>query len=318
MRKTAAAVTAGSFAFAAVVACGGSTAGSGGGGGGGTDINSFANQFCALYEPCCADAGLPANGQQCQVLVVALGGSQGKYDAAAGSACLQALQQLANEGKFCSSGANAPECNKVFAGSSGGTQPPGAACAKDSDCASSADGKVTCAFYTTFNDAGGSSDNGSCVLEKPGNAGDSPCIATVKELANGVSETLFNFGSGMPPAQGFACDEANNLYCDSQSHACAALSGVGGACQSSDQCTSTAYCDYASHACVARAQSGASCSGGALCAASLYCDMTSKTCTPSLGNGVACSTSDQCQSSQCINGKCSGSGNLGLQLICGS
>jgi hypothetical protein len=285
MRRSLLVASVTSVALAAAIACGGSTSGSNGSSGP-IDINAFASQVCALYGPCCADAGLPTNGQQCQVLFVALGGAQGTYNASAAGACLDALKQSSSAGTFCQAGgANAPQCNQVF-GAGTGTVPPGGQCMKSSDCMASSGETATCQTNVMFVD-GGSTDTSTCLVEKPGKAGDSPCVASIIELPGGGTETTFNFsrGNGPPPSTGF---KANS------------------------------YCDFASMTCKASVAAGGSCSGGMMCDSMSYCDSASQTCTAALANGAVCATSEQCQSRACNNGKCENSGNLGLQLICGS
>jgi hypothetical protein len=303
-------------ALDAALACGGSTTGNSGGANA-NDLSSFATQLCAAYAPCCADAGLPTNGQQCQALVVALGGAAGTYDPSAAATCLDAVRSAPNLCAGGSSNAAANKaCNRVFANSSKNIA-PGGPCTTSADCAPSADGTVDCYLSTTFNDAGGAAETGMCIVEKPGAAGDSPCIASVQEQGP-VTITWWNISTGgMPPTEGFVCDQADGIYCDSQSSTCRPLGGAGGPCPSgSMQCDATTYCDFTSKTCAPRAQEGATCSGAVQCVVSAYCDTTSQTCTPLLPNGSVCTTNQECKSSTCVNGACSG-GSTGLEVLCG-
>jgi hypothetical protein len=315
MRRSLLVGTLVSSALTLVIACGGGTTTSSGNGSSTTpDIDTFASQLCALYAPCCADAGLPTDGKQCTALIVALGGSQGTYNASAAGACLNMLKQQG--GDFCTSGgANGASCNQVFGGGSGNV-PPGGQCMKNGDCAVSGGGTATCMTSTMFVD-GGTTETRTCVLEMPGKVGDSPCIASILELPGGVTETTYSFGSGTPPTQGYTCDQKDGVYCDSQSMACQAPSDVGGPCHDNNACKAGAYCDFATSVCKATVPAGSSCSGGVHCDSSSYCESASQTCKATLANGTQCSLSEQCQSQQCVNAKCSGGGSFGLQLICG-
>jgi hypothetical protein len=294
----------------AVVAC------SSGSSSTGTAANSgsFADQYCAIIEPCCSATGLSTTGSACHGWV-ALAAGQGAYDPAAGSACISAMQQAQSSSDFCTTlGGNPPACNQVFKGGTSGTVQPGGACMQDSDCAPAPGGSATCFSQFNFGD-GGSSETRTCVQTTVGKAGDSPCIGNV----NG-SVTEYSWSQGAPPGQGFVCDQSTGLYCDATSHACSAFKSAGAACTSDSECGPNGYCDFASGNCAARLAAGSPCSGAssAQCAASTYCNSSTQVCTASLGNGSACTTSEQCQSNQCVNGQCSGSSNVGLALLCGN
>ena len=80
-------------AFVSVVwACSGGGSGTVSSGNGGSN-DSFIQQFCAYYQPCCQKHGLKTDGLQCRALAQ-LGASQGTYDPAAGSVCLSEMQAL--------------------------------------------------------------------------------------------------------------------------------------------------------------------------------------------------------------------------------
>jgi hypothetical protein len=72
-------------------------------------------------------------------------------------------------------------------------------------------------------------------------------------------------------------------------------------------------------ACAPRLADGASCANGLFdaCKPTSRCDQTSMTCIAGMPNGAACSSGETCASHGCINGKCGGSGNFGLDLFCG-
>lgn len=315
MRVRSTSLVAGSlFAVAAAVAaCSSGSSGNGNLTGGPADTASqFADQYCALITPCCADAGLSSNGAACHAWIT-LAEQQGTYNPTAGNECLAAMQQAHGQPDFCTTfGGNPSSCNQVFKGSSGGSVQPGGACMQDGDCAPAAGGSATCFTQFNFGD-GGSNETRTCVQTTTGKSGDSPCIGDV----NGdITEYAWQ---GAPPDKGVLCDASQGLYCDTTTHACAAFKRAGAACTSDSECGPEGYCGFQSGAstCTARVPAGSSCAGGLQCDASSYCDPATQKCVAALASGSACSTSEQCQSKVCVNGKCSGSNNLGLSLLCG-
>jgi hypothetical protein len=311
--RSASVVVASLFAVAAaVVACSSGSSSDGSLTVGPADTaGQFADQYCGLIAPCCADAGLSSNGAACHAWLT-LAEQQGTYDPAAGKACLAAMQQAQSQPDFCATlGGNLSSCNQVFT-SSGGSVPPGGACMRDSDCTPAPGGSATC--FTQFNVVdGGSNETRTCVQTTTGKAGDTPCIGDVNGDITDYS------WQGTPPRQAVLCDAARGLYCDTTTHACAAFKSPGAACSSDTECGPEAYCSFQSggSVCAARAPAGSSCAGGVQCDASSYCDPATQACIAALASGSTCSTNDQCQSKQCVNGKCGGSSNLGLWLLCG-
>jgi hypothetical protein len=156
------------------------------------------------------------------------------------------------------------------------------------------------------------------VQAQVGMAGQGPCVATIQG-----DVTYFTFGSGKTPTMGVTCNVADGVYCDSTSQKCTALAATGQACQQDQQCAASDYCAFGSttgSTCQPRIAVGSACmnTGSNVCVANAYCEPSSNTCKAQLATGAACSTNEECQSGTCNNGKCSGSANLGLALLCGS
>ena len=282
------------LALVAAAACGGKASGGGPGPGSGdtSTLSEFASAFCSLFNPCCADAGLPATGAQCQTLVIGLGGSTGTYNASAGSACIAAAQAEPN---LCGSISTAiPACTQVFA-TGGGSVKAGGACTQDGDCAiPSGGGSASCYITATLGDGGTTTETGTCFATVPGQAGSTPCLETITELPGGGTATSSSpsTNGGAPVWQGYSCDEGSGVYCDSTTSACAALVPAGGSCAGTEQCVLSAYCSDAK--CVAKAPVGSSCAD-ATCDATSYCD-TSNVCAALLPSGAACQFSMACAS----------------------
>jgi len=305
----AAAVLATAAGLASGLGCGG------GSGGAATSSSSFGVDYCNLIEPCCAQAGLSTTGSLCRALAGSAA-SEGSYDAAQGQACITGMQAESSSPSFCTTlGNDIPACSMVFT-TSGGSVPPGGNCSQDSDCAKGGGGGATCFFSFAFND-GGSSQTQTCVQTSVGAAGDGPCVGVVQSTG-----TLYNWtGSGPVPLQGFTCAVADGLTCDDTTQKCIALATVGQACSSDSDCIPSAYCAFGSGQaqCAMRLADGASCSSaGTGCLSTSFCDPGSMTCKPLLPNGTACTDSQACASQDCANMVCSGSNNLGLQILCGS
>jgi hypothetical protein len=291
-----------------VLACSGGGSGNVSSGGGTPD--SFTQEFCGFYQPCCAQAGLRTDGTQCRALIT-LSASQGQYDAQAGSQCLSEMRAASSKPDFCQTGASPTSCSRVYRASNSGNRAPGETCSEDDDCATSTEGKVDCAYIYVNN-----ATKRICQLQVDGHSGDSPCVST----RNG-NTTIGSGQSDVP--RGYICDIKDGIYCDSTSKACKPLANVGEPCTSTESCIANAYCDFATattHNCAARLAVGADCSkNGSACEANAYCDSTSHQCAAKTGAGGDCTTSTACASSSCVNGKCQGSSSSSsLKIICGN
>lgn len=293
-----------------VVACGGSSSSEA------ATSDSFAEQYCASFAPCCGQANRPTDGATCKAFVAAA--ASGKtYDAVKGSACLDQIKAASSKPDFCKElgSADAPACQDVY------TSPPGnvaagGACKEDKDCAASPEGKVDC--VSTFTSG---AETRICQVQITGKEGDSPCVGT----RDGNTTSFSTSGTGTPavPSRGFMCNVSDGLRCDSKTTKCTRISDVGGPCDGSRYaCVKTAYCDP-TQKCAARLSEGAACGTNGVstsaCAEGTYCDTTTKKCTKALPVGAACTKSDQCETDRCLNGKCdtSGGDSLSLVLLCG-
>lgn len=292
-----------------VVAC------SSGGGGGATDASSFADQYCDLVGgTCCPKSGKTYNQAQCVAFFSLASAEGGQYNAVAGTTCLNALQTATQEPSFCtdlgdSDDALQTACQNVYTSTNSGTKQPGEACTKDSDCAPSAQGKVTCETHFTSGSGG--------------DAQTEACQVTIRAKAGGAcngdqigNATTFSGTDDGPTSS--ICWAADNLYCDDVAKKCATRVAVGAACTGgSTQCVDGARCDFTTQKCVALAALGAACTEEDSCVATAYCDTTgTKTCTAILAPGTACTSSAQCGSgSSCTNQKCT-TQSISTAFIC--
>ncbi|HET6150942.1 MAG TPA: hypothetical protein VFH68_25625 [Polyangia bacterium] len=275
--------------------------------GGGGGASGFIGQFCDIYRPCCAAAGLRSDGQQCRALYGALLPSN-TYDAMAGEACLAAVRAQASQPGFCAGDLpDPPECNRVLASSS--SKAPGATCTDDNECAPSTEGEVEC--NSAFPPSG---EIRKCQVVIRGTAGSTPCLRTV----NG---NRF-FSTGNPDdviPRGYACYVSDGLRCDEVSTACVALTPVGQRCSGLEDCVDGAYCDFTAGTCIARKAVGAACTGtsSSECVDTAYC-RAATSCAARQVAGTTCMVDDECTSDSCVNMMCeTGTGNFTLTFICG-
>jgi hypothetical protein len=267
--------------------------------------DEFISQICAEYADCCAAAGLPADGSQCRAFYSAFAPSSG-YDQAAGQACLDEVRLLPDK---CANGAlNTSSCEKVFAGSAG-TSKPGEPCEDNRDCAPSDKGEIECVRHI-----GSGATVSQCEERLRGEQGSAPCLGTVEG-----NITSFSGGPAEPVPSGYLCHVADGLACDSQTGACQPLPKVGEPCGSGfSRCLPTAYCAFSDNTCQARLALGETCAQDEECQKGAYCAPASKSCETQLAVGDACTTNAECGSDACSNGKCAGSNDFGLVLLCGS
>ena len=276
--------------------------------------NSFVEQLCAEYAPCCAAAGKPADGAQCRAFYGAFTAGA-TYDPAAGSKCLEEIRAHKSSPTFCQDGMssrNAPSCAKAFGDGKVGTAKPGETCGEDDDCAPSSEGEVEC--RSDYKDG---TTIKKCQVQVVGKAGDSPCLGTV----DGNVTSYVGSSMSEMPTKGYLCNVADGLRCDSATAACQKIPKVGEPCTTAGSygCTKDAYCDATgSKVCIARKTAGQACElYRDQCADGTYCHETTKVCTTSLADGTACAKSVECLSESCVNGKCEPRGDFSTALLCG-
>jgi hypothetical protein len=265
-----------------------------------TAQESFIDELCALFDPCCKSVGLASDATSCHTWAAQNVQSNGFYPAAT-SACLSAMKQHQKDADFCTSlGAFAgPACAAVFeAPVQYGMVPPGGACTVDSDCQIAPGGGVTCHVSRGLPPDGGTPPSTyTCVQTSPGNAGDGPCLDQVDDTG-----TSWAWPDGVPlPARTFVCNLADGIYCEFSSHTCKVFESVGDACDADqDACGPDAYCpDFGR--CTPLPVAGQPCVAGLRCAAGLKC--IASTCVTILADGAPCTTDDQCEGS-CLSGRC--------------
>ena len=264
--------------------------------GGAGSSGAFIAQFCDVWKPCCAAAGLRSDGQQCRALYGSLL-PPSRYDATAGEACLEATRAAASQPGFCEGTVPSPDvCERVFR--SIGTKAPGETCVEDDECAPSSEGSVECAIAFVA-----SAQIRKCQVTIRGVAGSTPCESFIGE---DVLPRIYE------------CSASDGLRCDATTMTCMALSPIGGACTSFSDCVAGAACNFATSMCVARREVGAACTSSTQCVETAYCDDTSGVCAARKAMGAACAGSDECTSDSCVNAMCAaGSGNFTLSFLCG-
>jgi hypothetical protein len=248
------------------------------------DARAFADEYCALIEPCCASAGL---GSRCTLTVYAAA-KGATFDQSAAAACLDRLHQRQAGADFCDSlesgqmtsqWAAIPDCDAAFVGS-GGRQAVQAGPAPTD------------------------------LLPSTAAVGD-PCVGTTgTELDSNGSGTWTSFVSGTTeqPTEGVVCDHDQGLVCDDQTHVCRAGDPAGAPCSTFDACGAGNYCDFSAHACAPRLEPGAACAGNLMneCVPGAYCDASTLKCAVPEGPGAACSETPAASANQCRSGICDG------------
>jgi len=257
----------------------------------------------------CAAAGL---GSQCTGTLAGAALSL-QFDAAAATACLDALHARQAGADFCgglatvhpswnNDSAVLPECAGVFKPYGGvvGSVGLGDACSDDTDCEAGPTGRSACVF-DIFR-AGASGGLNEICVGISGTPGDGPCIGTAGVMSgfSGVAD---------PPAAGVFCDRGQGLICSDTTHLCVAAPGLGDPCTGSIECESAAtYCDFNIAACATRHAAGQPCNDAfGVCVDGTYCNRTTSQCTAQGGQGAACSTTFQLPS-DCKAGYCGSDG----------
>jgi hypothetical protein len=262
---------------------------------------AFIASYCDAYKPCCAAAGLPADGVACEALFASTRSPQAVYDPAAGGHCISGLQQIASQPGFCEGELLPPSsCAQAF-GASAGT------CIQDNDCPAPAEGDARC--VSGFAEG---VEVRKCQTQIRGGLDATPCVGSVR---GGV--TLYSgTSSGDVPDTGYLCDAAEGLRCDGT--ACVALKAAGDPCELSTDCADGAFCDANTGTCAARKAVGESCIDQALeCADGAYCDAAAMVCAGQMDVGAACTDNGQCLTGNCPDGTCQAIPPVGANALCG-
>ena len=258
-------------------------------------VSSWAHSICDNLAACCAKEGIGYDANNCltaaegliQVGVNQATAAGATYDPAAAGDCIAESRAAAIACNDTTQSKNdvSSACNRVYSGK----KKPGESCTSSTDCAASADGRVTCDQWSTSSLDGGTTSGSLCQVRKTPTGGE-PCGCT----------------GGAPPAVIGACDygASDTFACDSASHTCVPRAAVGAACTSSDSCVTTAYCS-SSQKCVARVGVGGACTNfGSECDATSRCDMNTMLCVAKLADGAACRSGTDCTGGRCSSGKC--------------
>jgi hypothetical protein len=272
-----------------------------------SDFEEFADSYCAEVAKCCSQATLPGDGEVCHELMDLLAVGQ-SYNSQTGDACLAEVRSQVSADTFCTglSLSLSTTCDAVFGSYN---KKPGEGCTLPSDCAPSSSGQVTCASLNV-----GDNVISKCVVQIPGNAGDTPCIGTQE------GSVFLSYVPSIPTdvlSQGYICNIADGMTC--RDGTCVAPAPVGENCLFSTDCVRTAYCNDPQYLCTPKINAGGDCTGIAdlECVDSAYCDTDTLQCRAKLANGATCTSLDVCQSGYCSSGKCQDSSSS-LSSICGS
>jgi len=268
--------------------------------------NAFAASYCQAIRPCCGALGLFTDDESCQTSIISVP-PYARMDKIAADDCLNAINQLTNQGQSCQSDFSEPaSCGQVFVVPPG-TQAAGEACVGNLGCMPIPDGTAFC-VTTSENNVNVS----FCQSATRGQLG-SPCIG---DFANGA--VTFVETTGPTLIHTSLCYTDDGLHCDGTT--CVTLKPIGGSCATTDDCVRTAFCDGTVNQCAAPVAIGAACDelNHNQCQAGAYCDIRfdGSQCAPLVDLGGACG-SDSCISGSCVARKCvpPGIGKLALRCV---
>jgi hypothetical protein len=212
-----------------------------GDGDGNAALSGFIADYCDAFMPCCAEAGLPADGARCRALFgEAFGADDFEFDEAAADECSSWFETVSGTTAVCDGSPELPAaCGEIFTPKGDGA--PGDRCSSPGDCALSPEGGVRC--------VGWGDAPRSCQLVIEGVEGSAPCGWTVLEGGTSVSSS----NPGEPRV--YSCDVADGLRCDGT--ACVRLVPTGGSCVLSEECELGTYC--ASASCTPKVPTGGAC-----------------------------------------------------------
>ncbi len=274
---------------------------------GGSSAEEFAARYCALFQPCCEDAGIAGDQAGCKQFFSLIGSNNG----AAAEDCIRQYEEMAKAADWCQTYSTAPQpesCKRAFpqgggSGGGGGTKQPGAVCDTDDECSAPANGEARCDYDFDTETSHCQRLNFVAVGEA--------CVGTRDENLTVISgNTSGQYELGI-------CNRADGSYCDNGT--CANLAPVGGACSDSLGCEGDSV--YCRDTCKNKVPPGQSCADSyTACDDSGYCDsFGTETCLATKPNGQACDSSTECQSHYCDLDVCDdnpGAGALGLLFLC--
>jgi hypothetical protein len=241
------------------------------------------NAYCTGYGSCCASKGFAFNDAACSSLLgpqftaQSICPAPGTYNAQAAQACFAELEASLSA---CTRDIKTDSpCLKMC----NGTQPAGASCTSNIDCAGPVNGAAACRV-----NAGEST--GVCVTTTVSNAG-GPCNETCTEVPGG--EACTPLAGASAPIEASVCRTNDGLYC-AVDGICKTTLAVGTVCTQSDVCVTGAHCNLSTFVCVSNADVGAPCPAGNECASGAYCS-PQHVCAAKKAAGEACQGSLECQ-----------------------
>lgn len=297
-------------------------------------IQAAALAECDDFGDCCAQDEHPFDEQRCRarvrsVLEALADNDAVVYDADAAGGCVRAFR--ASPGQCETMADEFQSCGAVFRG----TKPLGAPCAAPQECLGFADGDVFC-----WQPAGSELDVCARVDRPLAPVGEGEACGWTCDLDGGCT----SFGSGLPGtcliSDGLYCAQATDTctllvaaggscagetlacpvdtFCDGER--CTQLRQLGEACPTRTGCVAGAFCDDG--LCTALRGENEGCGlryGGcdeltclspdhAACQAGLYCSTRDglPKCIAPQPDGAACTSFQECSSSWCETGSCSG------------
>jgi hypothetical protein len=274
--------------------------------------------YCNGYRGCCTSSGFAFNQAGCEAAVRAHMGTSpvcahGTYNSVAAGECFQGITSAyatclrtlpANSTAF-----NA--CNRVCVG----TQPPGAPCTSNSDCAPPASGHAECTSPTSSS----ASSQRACVAFFVGTDGDA-CSQTCTLGANGRDRSCVTAGLSSSQDAGAitsttTCYTNDGLYCPLfGSKTCQPLVATAGECSDESACIAGTYCDLVTGTCVAKVAVGGACTSSSACVDTTYCG-ASGTCDARQPDGAACTSFTECQGYCDTTKLCAGASTVGSPAL---
>jgi hypothetical protein len=254
-------------------------------------LMDYAASVCAMYEPCCNEAGLgfAASGCTTWFRKVTAAYFKGTFSADGAQRCLGMLsdareadaQRCANVSSFDAATLRS-ECQQAFAPLARDGNAIGGKCLLGADCAQASGETVIC--YSRV-----------CVRELRGSEGDGPCYIGGTSGIEGVPDEIVT------------CHVEDGVFCHRGENACKPQVQDGEYCPYPNACQTTAQC--IGGLCKVLPGEGESClngipGAGGFCKPGTACDRSTLTCGPPLEEGVACREPAECTSGTCMGGKC--------------